>query len=570
MIVTLAKLVLLMLSYLGWWEFFRSRRRIDVYFVPVVTIGVQFSLLFLPGLLNFLPEMATAIYLMGFVLLLDALHREKLAFLKHYWNPGYVLLAMAMVILLLALRGKKVTWFDNFTHWATVVKNMLAADRFPTFAQKAVGFSTYPLGSSTMVYYFSRLTNEAESFWMLAQAFLMLCTLLPMFACGGKRILTGIFLALTGNFLLCYNIPLTELLVDTLLPLAGAACLLFLHRAYMGKSEHPPMRYAFAVLFWVLNIKNAGILLVAAGVLLLTLDRKKNGQSLKPVVFLLLALLAGYLLWDRHCDYVFDNTDIRQHEISLRYFKQILGGKSLADACRIVWLLVKKMLLRRELVLILAAALLLEMLTWLLAPEKRTQYNGLLCFLLLSYVVYGISLMGMYVCSMSLEGAMELQSADRYIRIWEVLGWYLLAVYGASLPLVCVHGKWVERLLAVAMICCTLGYYGGLRCFFQFPNYDAEERLRNEAPIAEYGVEEGMRYLICADHDVVWEAAFQWAYHLNTDKFGQIHVTETAQLEVADQYDYVVILDLGNPVIEAWVAENYSEQVGKQVIQCFR
>lgn len=405
---------------------------------------------------------------------------------------------------------------------------------------------------------------------MLAQAFLMLCSLLPMFAYGGKNPVAVVLLALVGNFLLCYNIPLTELLVDTLLPLAAVACLLFLHRGYMSGEKQLPMRYAFAMLFWVLNIKNAGILLVAAGVLLLAMDRKKKEQSLKPVAFLLLVLMAGYLLWDRHCDYVFDNTGIRQHEISLRYFKQILGEKSLTDACRIVWMLAKEMVLRRELVLILAAVLLLWGLTRFRAPEKRKQYNGLLIFLLLSFVVYGISLMGMYVCSMSLEGALELQSADRYIRIWEILAWYLLAAYGASVLSTGTHRQWVGILLAVAMGACTLGYYGGVLCFFQFPSYDAEERMRNEAPIAEYGVAPGMGYLICAEQDVVWTAAFQWGYHLNTNQFAQIHVTEMAQLTVAEQYDYVVILDQGNPVIEAWVEGNYPEQAGKQVIQCFR
>lgn len=114
---------------------------------------------------------------------------------------------------------------------------------------------------------------------MLAQVFLMLCALLPLFSYGEKRPVAVIFLALTGNFLLCYNTPLTELLVDTLLPLAGGACLLFLHRYYLQRQEKLPMGYAFALLFWVMNIKNAGLLFVAAGVILLALAQKKQGAA---------------------------------------------------------------------------------------------------------------------------------------------------------------------------------------------------------------------------------------------------------------------------------------------------
>ena len=47
-------------------------------------------------------------------------------------------------------------------------------------------------------------------------------------------------------------------------------------------------------------------------------------------------------------------------------------------------------------------------------------------------------------------------------------------------------------------------------------------------------------------------------------------VTDKSQMAVEKNYDYVVILDAGNPVIEAWVEENYPEQAGRTVIQCFK
>ena len=198
MIITLVKLGLLLLSYLGWWEFFRGRCRMNVYFAPAFTVTAHFTLLFLPGLLNLLLETAWVLYLSGFVMLADALRREKLGFAKHYINFGYGLMLAVLAIMALALRGKIITWSDNFTHWATVVKNMLAADQFPTFAQEAVTFTTYPLGSSTIIWYFSRFTSREEDFWMLAQGFMML-TMLTTLAFSGVLLAGGRGFAMNGK-----------------------------------------------------------------------------------------------------------------------------------------------------------------------------------------------------------------------------------------------------------------------------------------------------------------------------------------------------------------------------------
>lgn len=572
MIVTLLKLGLLLLSYLGYWEFFRGRCRMNVYFVPAFTVAAQFTVMFLPGLLNFLPEAVWLLYLGGFVLLLDALRREKLGFVRHYINWGYGLLFLALVVMALAFRGRIVTWFDNFTHWAVAVKNMLSADRFPTFAQEAVTFNTYPLGSTAMIYYFCRFTSPEEDFWMLAQGFLMLCMVLPMFACGKKNgILTAAFLALAGNFLLCYNIPLTELLVDTLLPLAGAAMLLFLHRECMREAEPLPICYfALPFLFWVMNIKNAGLLFVFAGAAMLLWHCKKQGKELKGVAVTALVLLAGYFLWDRHCDYVFYNNTISQHEISLDYFSLHLGEKTLADAWQISCLVARAMVSRRELAVLLGVLAVLWVLTWLLAPERKKGLWALTAFLAAFFLVYGISLMAMYISSMALEAALELQSIDRYIRIWEIMALYLLAVYAAALMGSVRQERLVSLLLTVGMAWVWVGYYGGIRSIAQ-PGYsDTATRLRYEVPIAEYGVQPGYSYLICADNDRDQFPAFLWAYHLDSNRTLQIKVTEEAQLAVEKHYDYVVILDQDNPVIEQWVEKTYPDQAGRTVIQCFK
>lgn len=405
---------------------------------------------------------------------------------------------------------------------------------------------------------------------MLAQGFLMLCTLLPLFAVGKKNsFLKTVFLALVGNFLLCYNIPPTELLVDTLLPLAGTAMLLFLHRECLREEEPLDLWYALPLLFWVLNIKNAGMLFVLAGMLILLLRMKKQGRTLKPLVLMALVLLAGYFLWERHCDYVFYNS-VSQHEISAEYLSSRLGEKTLADIGIILLRMAKALVLRPDLACLLAVLAVPGVVTWVLVPEKKKDFSALVRFLAVSWVVYGISLMAMYVTSMSLEGALELQSADRYIRIWEIMAYYLAAV--SLLELLPRLGKEtaVSLALVAAMTALWLSYYGMPMTIVHEQRNSPVVRRSYEAPIWEYGVARGHSYLFCAKDDVYWYPAFLWGYHLDSNSFLQIKVTEEADMEAEKYYDYVVILDQGNPVIEAWVEENYPDQAGRTVIQCFK
>lgn len=571
MILTLSKLGLLMLSYLGYWEFFRSRCRMNVHFVPAFTLAVQFSLMFLPGLLNFLPEAVWLMYLGGFVLLAEGVWRKKAFPYRHYLNWGYALMVLALAAMAMVFRGKVVTWFDNFTHWAVAVKSMLAADRFPTFAQEAITFNTYPLGSSGLIYYFCRFTSQEEDFWMLAQGFVMLCMLLPLFAWEKKKTgLSPVFLALAANLLLCYNTPLTELLVDTLLPLAGTALLLFLHRECLREEDPLPVYYGFPFLFWVMNIKNAGILYVIAGMVILLLSMKRQNQPLKQLWLIALALLAGYLLWDRHCDYVFYQNAFSQHEISMEYFNAHLSEKSLNDILNITYLVMESMVLRMELLWILGALAVLGTAAWRSQSDRKKEYGKLVLFLLISWLIYWITLVTMYVSSMSLEAALQLQSADRYIRIWEITAMFLMAVFAADMVRTAKKERLAAWLLTAGMFLFWLGDCGHLQFFANLGAYDPAKRLQCEAPIAEYGVQPGYSYLICADDAVVEFPAFLWGYHLNSSKVHQIKVTEPSQMDVEKYYDYVVILEQNNPIIEQWVRDTYPEQAGQTVIQCFK
>ncbi len=570
MLNLLIRLGALMGSYFGWWEYFRRRWKINVFFVPAFTLAVHFTLLFLPGLFHFLEEMSLVLYFGGMILALDALRREKFSLFRPYLNMGYAAAMVLFLLVALSVRGKVFTWFDNFTHWATVVHNMLQYDRFPTFAQTAVGFPSYPLGSSTLVYYFCNVTSDAEFMQMLAQGFVNVCMLLPVFAYVKKLpVLCAALTAVTGNLLLYYNIPPQELLVDTLLPLTAMAAMAFVHHEYLGREESGSIWLTFPLLFLTLNVKNASFFFLAVAVVLLLLWQKKADRPLKQVLWVVLALAFGYFLWDRHCDYVFPNADLTQHAISAVYLKGRLSEKTPEMIATIVSGVFRFAFTRRELPWILGAILLPGLLTFVVAPELGKSYGKLVAFLTGVYLLYMTSLAGMYVFSMSASGALGLECIERYTRTIDIAFLYSLLVYSFCL----LDRIAVKRTAALVSLLLIAGATW-MRAGYDVPEPEAPSpvgqiRWEISGLLAEYGVAPGHDYLILGDGENELYRQYVYRYCLNSPNVTSLVVTDAAQLDAQPHHPYIIVEDTDNPVIQAWLQERYPDQAGQQVIQDF-
>lgn len=566
---TIAKLCLLMASNFGYWEAARRKWNMNVYLLPAVTVGAQFCVMFAAGLLNYLGQAAELMYVGGLLLLLWQLYREKGRFwklLRPYINWGYGLCFLGMLVSLAALRGKTLSGIDNFTHWAVVVKNLLLYDRFPTFAQDAVTFTSYPLGSAAAIYYFCRHVSDGEWAFMLGQAYMMFSMLLPLFACG-KGLTTAILVAVMGNFLLCYDIPITELLADTLLPLTAGAMLVSVARG-CEEEGNAVYRYSLPMLVLTLNVKNSGLFFCVLGLLLMWRLLRKQHKSLKPLLVMALALLAVSSLWKHHCEYVFVNSQMSQHAVSMEYFKMRLGERTAEDMARILRGVVSYVLSRKALGYFaawLAAAL---GCAWL--GGKRRHWGILAAVCVGLYAAWSAALAGMYLFSMSAQEALELLSIERYCRTMDILLYYLLTAFCLScLP----EGCWKRWAAAVVLTALTVAVWvggcGGFATIAAPPQGDTTLRERMEEMVAEYGVDEGYAYLIC-DPVAGGYAMFALRYCMNTCRVQQVAITAPEQMEIEKDYDYVFLLDTDNPILEQWVLDNYPEQAGRTVIRCIK
>ena len=574
MVVKIIKLGLLMLSNLGYWEFFRSKSKLNVYFLPAFTIAAQFLVLFTAGLTNLLAEGAYAIYFLGLALFLAALGREKGALLKPYRNWGYGFLALGLVILFVSVKGQLFSWQDSFTHWGLVVKNMLSTDGFPNFADEVITFQSYPLGSAAYLYYFCKMTGESEYVQMLAQGFMMLCMMLPLFAYVRKNhLVCTVLLALMPNFLLCYNTPVTELLVDTLLPLTGMAAALFLYHECLTREAPVSQYYAIPLLCLTVQVKSSGFFFLAAAAVLLPAFRKKDKKDLLTKAAVIAAPLAVHFLWNRHCDYVFARAASSKHALTADYLSATFADKSPEDIPVILQGVAEYAVTRQELLWLLAWLAVLGVLTWLLAGAMKKHYLRLLAGIAGIYAVYTLGMMGMYLFSMPRYAALTFNCIDRYMRTIDTAIYYVLAYYAVRL----VSAVENKRLNAAVSACAVLlmlgswrGNLGGFSNVLELRNKKPNaDRAAFENLLEEYGVAKGCSYLICKPEGYPDYVYFLCKYLMDSPVLEQIVVTEESQLDMAGDYEFLILFDDDNPVIEAWVREHYPEKAGEKAIYLY-
>lgn len=171
---------------------------------------------------------------------------------------------------------------------------------------------------------------------------------------------------------------------------------------------------------------------------------------------------------------------------------------------------------------------------------------------------------------------------ERYLRTGDIAAYYLLTI-GAVQSL----GRMEKRQhyaiagAALLVICASSVFLQETgRFWYSFASSTAQarkaaevRRAQIEEPAWEHGVEKRKSYLLCVseeeDSDPSRFPRYVWKYNMESGRVKQLAVTEEADLDGERSYDYLIILDTDNPIIQQWVQQHYPDQVGKQVIQHF-
>ena len=168
----LGNLVGCLLLYASWMGFaFRVEQKsgIDIHFAPALVMTAQLLAVFLAGLLNLMNICVWLLFLLGLYLFAQGIYTRRADFFKAFSGVGFLFFALFSVVLFAAMYGKEISGYDDFSHWALIVKQMLEDGRYPNFENMII-FQSYPPGAAVWIYGVCRFLGGSDGMMLTAQA----------------------------------------------------------------------------------------------------------------------------------------------------------------------------------------------------------------------------------------------------------------------------------------------------------------------------------------------------------------------------------------------------------------
>ncbi|MGM0258436.1 hypothetical protein [Enterococcus sp. AZ102] len=243
------------------------------------------------------------------------------------------LLFIYFMILVSVLWKTNLVHYDNFSHWATIVKFLVTQNRLPDSMDTIISFTSYPMGSALFLYYTTKFIGYYEPILLISQAFLIFTCFYAFFACLKDRTRT-LFIMILFTGIVSFNyfniaIRMDNLLVDFLLPIIALASI-----SGLSVLRSRPIMQAiyFVATVGVLGIiKNSAIffvILVAGYYLYLHLTKESTCSTRTyTVLHFLLPVIAAVLpsrLWSWHVSHHFTQS---KHQVNLSEYQQLFQEK---------------------------------------------------------------------------------------------------------------------------------------------------------------------------------------------------------------------------------------------------
>ena len=416
----------LLCSLSGYMMFVRTKLRLQTEFVPVFVCSAITCAVYLCGLAGFLlpgSEVVLAAGFFLFVFFLTRLIRNKSYrnFRLSLFQAGVFLGGLFFFQLLLTSR---LIHYDNFSHWAVVVKQMLSTNAFPDAASALIDFKNYPLGTSSFLYFICRFAGNSQGIMLAGQAILIFSCFYALFGVitEKRRFLLFAFLAAGCSALSVFNITIriTNLLVDFLLPVYTLVIFVMAYR-YQREIKKACISIIPAAGLLMI-IKNTGTIFAAIGFLYLIYAWLKNRD--KPfwknglnVLLSIGAALVPYLLWNIHMAVGFQGIE-NKFEVSVDTISGISGGKSPEEVRRIMELFAQSVfdITSRPAMGTLgfnAAAIIASVFAAVILKKSWNLWKALIA-LNLVLAGYYLGILALYIFSMPLDEALRLAGFERY------------------------------------------------------------------------------------------------------------------------------------------------------------
>lgn len=428
MLLTFLRLAAFLLSAAGYVAFARAYWKITPRASYIFVFSAQALIMYFAGLAGVLVYAAYALFGLGLALLVMLILNKKIKLAYNTSSLSSINLAFVAVFGAIAasLIDTFFVHYDNFSHWAVVVKYMLVTDQIPSAASAIIDFKSYPLGSSSFLYYVGRIVGNGQGVMLVAQAMLLFASFYAVFGVirDQKRFLLSALLGLGCASMAYFNISIriNNLLVDFLLPALALAAIGILlverNRFFTACLAVLPVLGLLAI------VKNTGIIFAILGFVFLiyrSVQYQNADAKLRPffwgALLTIVLSLVPLILWNVHTSLAFGQ-DAGKFSYDFQTLTSFTLDKTPEQISYIVQLFLSSATSLSQLptigFIVFNGIALITFLVARVGFHKKWKLLKTLLLLDLAVLLYYGGILGMYILSMPLDEAMRLAGFDRY------------------------------------------------------------------------------------------------------------------------------------------------------------
>lgn len=496
MIIYILRLALFLISFYGLTIFIKDKLRIKKEFSYAFTMIILILVLFIASLLNILYVVSLLICFSGFINLIYKITKEK----KKFFVFDYKLIIILLVVLYLTILGLnlKITSYDNFSHWALIVKQLFLYDSLPSFEYNIVDFTSYPPASALFIYYIGVIVGKTETTMIIGQLYLTFIFITPLmiFFKDNKKTINAIIFILFSLFIMISNIPLMDLMVDTVLGTLGitSCCVAYYYRNDLKKIF---LLLTLISLLYII-LKNMGLLFIVFNSILLLIVGIYNKQSksgVKYCIFMILISFILFLLWHQHLKLVYPgNTGLTtKHSLSLVNFSRNISKNGIENSIAVALTYLTNFYnFKNNVILYYIIGINLFLIFSMIISKKYKIFLKIIIFVNILYFGYWICLGFIYILSMPYEEAIRLACYSRYMMSCIIILFGIVAIVIYNLNITNNLKYQAYNLLAILIIilCIYLNPLNSYKDLFNFKGNDASEVERMEKFTIDYPLED--------------------------------------------------------------------------------
>lgn len=421
--ITYIRFILVVLSLLGYSIFFSKKLKINAFVSPIFSLSIITLITYFCGLLKILRFSSIIIFSIGLILLLMSLVKIKFIELRSIKiiNSLNFILISGFIILTMSLINLKLVHYDNFSHWAIVVKEMVIKDSFPTATSKLISFKNYPLGTSSWIYYVCKIAGLNDGVMLAAQGTIIYTSLLSLFCVirDKKRLLLSSIIFVSIGLMAVFNISirLDNLLVDFVLSLVGISviAIIFCYKNDLNKCYI----VTTPILSMLLLIKNNAaffMLLCVVYLFYVVLRSKSKTNNIIKAFICILITMGVFFSWSYHTKSEFKGIDLK-FDIS-QGTKESDSKKSKSEIIVIVKEFKKQIFTTKNIFTVgFTVTNIFTILIYIAGIKLTNKKWNLLKVLInmdIAFILYYVGILLMYIFMMPMDEAVYLAGFERY------------------------------------------------------------------------------------------------------------------------------------------------------------